>query len=53
MIDTMRQYLSQLRQETVTRLIPRLYGPDDKPSKWWTCFAKRKFMGLNGISGMN
>lgn len=42
--DLMRQYISQLRQETVNRLVERIY-PDGKLSKWWTCFAKRKFMG--------
>ncbi|KAI9143353.1 putative ARC18-subunit of the Arp2/3 complex [Paraphysoderma sedebokerense] len=42
--DLMRQYISQLRQETVNRLVERIYA-DGKLSKWWTCFAKRKFMG--------
>jgi actin related protein 2/3 complex subunit 3 len=40
----MRQYLLQLRQETGIRLIEKVYGSDGKPSKWWLCFAKKKFM---------
>ncbi|XP_014203733.1 actin-related protein 2/3 complex subunit 3 [Copidosoma floridanum] len=42
--DTMRQYLLQIRQETGLRLIDKVYGSDGKPSKWWLCFAKKKFM---------
>ncbi|KAL6066882.1 subunit of the Arp2/3 complex, variant 3 [Balamuthia mandrillaris] len=43
--DTIRQYLTQLRQETGLRLVQRVYGTDDTtPSKWWTCFSKRKFL---------
>ena len=28
--------------------------PDGKPSKWWTCFAKKRFMekSLSGPGGM-
>ncbi|KAK4050035.1 subunit of the Arp2/3 complex [Microbotryomycetes sp. JL221] len=45
--DSLRQYLTQARQETVIRLIERIYTPESqgKPSKWWMCFQKRKFMG--------
>jgi len=39
-----RQYLTQLRQEVGQRLIEKVYGADGKPSKWWMCFVKRKFM---------
>ncbi|KAL7288571.1 hypothetical protein TKK_0017310 [Trichogramma kaykai] len=42
--DAMRQYFLQLRQETGARLIEKVYGADGKPSKWWLCFAKKKFM---------
>ncbi|XP_001608249.1 actin-related protein 2/3 complex subunit 3 [Nasonia vitripennis] len=42
--DAMRQYLLQIRQETGSRLIEKVYGADGKPSKWWLCFAKKKFM---------
>ncbi|KAL1923500.1 uncharacterized protein VTP21DRAFT_8480 [Calcarisporiella thermophila] len=41
--DILRQYMSQLRQELANRLVERVYV-DGKPSKWWMCFAKRKFM---------
>ncbi|KAI8807630.1 actin-related protein 2/3 complex subunit 3 [Cladochytrium replicatum] len=55
-IETYRQYLQQLRQETSTRLIAKIYDPaitqGDKPSKWWMCFAKRKFMNLSNVSGL-
>ncbi|CAG8638177.1 10796_t:CDS:2 [Acaulospora morrowiae] len=40
----LRQYLTQARQELANRLIDRVYVVDNKPSKWWMCFQKRKFM---------
>ncbi|KND01038.1 uncharacterized protein SPPG_04131 [Spizellomyces punctatus DAOM BR117] len=46
--DTLRQYLSQLRQECATRLVVKVYD-GDRPSKWWMCFSKRKFMGLPNV----
>uniref|UniRef100_U5EMZ1 Actin-related protein 2/3 complex subunit 3 n=1 Tax=Corethrella appendiculata TaxID=1370023 RepID=U5EMZ1_9DIPT len=43
--DLMRQYLQQLRQEIGIRVCERVFsGEDGKPSKWWLCFAKKKFM---------
>lgn len=42
--DLMRQYFLQLRQETGIRICEKVYGEDGKPSKWWLCFAKKKFM---------
>ena len=44
--DTLRQYFLQLRHETGSRLCDRVFdsSPDGRPSKWWTCFAKRRFM---------
>lgn len=43
--DTMRAYIQQLRQEIGARLVEKVFDPEtDKPSKWWMCFAKRKFM---------
>eukprot|EP01090_Pellita_catalonica_P020296 TRINITY_DN718_c0_g1_i1.p1 TRINITY_DN718_c0_g1~~TRINITY_DN718_c0_g1_i1.p1 ORF type:complete len:157 (-),score=25.13 TRINITY_DN718_c0_g1_i1:435-905(-) len=43
--DTARQYLTQLRQETGKRLVEIVFKGDDMtPSKWWTCFNKRKFL---------
>ncbi|CAD0204491.1 unnamed protein product [Chrysodeixis includens] len=43
--DLMRQYLQQMRHETGIRVCEKVFATDDaKPSKWWLCFAKRKFM---------
>ncbi|KAF7992761.1 hypothetical protein HCN44_005105 [Aphidius gifuensis] len=42
--DQMRQYLQQIRQETAARLVEKVYSENGKPSKWWLCFAKKKFM---------
>eukprot|EP00088_Acartia_fossae_P018990 TRINITY_DN21015_c0_g1_i1.p1 TRINITY_DN21015_c0_g1~~TRINITY_DN21015_c0_g1_i1.p1 ORF type:complete len:191 (-),score=38.21 TRINITY_DN21015_c0_g1_i1:222-761(-) len=43
--DAMRQYFLQLRHETGQRLVEKVFtSPDSKPSKWWTCFAKKRFM---------
>ena len=49
--EELRKYLSQLRQELGYRLIDRVFdagltGGEDKPSKWWTCFAKKKFLNV-------
>ncbi|KAF8251162.1 ARP2/3 complex, 21 kDa p21-Arc subunit [Wilcoxina mikolae CBS 423.85] len=44
--DTLRGYISQMRQELAMRLIARLYADGTgKPSKWWLSFTKRRFMG--------
>ncbi|KAJ9231341.1 hypothetical protein DTO280E4_8680 [Paecilomyces variotii] len=43
--ETLRQYISQVRQEIAVRLHARLYPGGVGPSKWWLSFAKRKFMG--------
>lgn len=45
-LDQMRQYIQQLRQELVARLVEQIYV-NGKPSKWWMCFSKRKFMNLS------
>lgn len=43
--DNMRAYLQQIRQETGIRMCEKVFDPaTDKPSKWWMCFVKRKFM---------
>jgi len=42
--DSMRSYLTQCRQELGLRLVEKVFADGDKPSKWWTCFARRKFM---------
>lgn len=43
-IDLLRQYLTQIRQEVALRLVPLVYTDPTKPSKWWMCFSKRKFL---------
>ena len=44
--ETLRAYVSQVRQELASRLHARLFeGGSQGPSKWWMSFAKRKFMG--------
>jgi actin related protein 2/3 complex subunit 3 len=52
-LDTMRSYFQQLRQEIAVRLVEKIYSASytdteggKRPSKWWVCFAKRKFMNL-------
>ncbi|KAL5636602.1 hypothetical protein ACGC1H_000528 [Rhizoctonia solani] len=43
--DYLRSYLAQVRQELAARLVERLYADGTgKPSKWWLCFTKRRFM---------
>ena len=42
--DQMRQYFIQLRQELGQRLVEKVFTPEGKPSKWWMCFTKRRFM---------
>nr|CAB3223166.1 actin-related protein 2/3 complex subunit 3-like [Phallusia mammillata] len=41
--DQMKAYLQQIQHETGERLLDRVFV-DGKPSKWWLCFSKRKFM---------
>lgn len=49
--ELFRQYFLQLRQEVGYRLVERVYASENsKPSKWWVCFAKRKFMDIT-LSG--
>ncbi|MCJ1237055.1 subunit of the Arp2/3 complex [Varicellaria rhodocarpa] len=43
--ESLRQYLSQVRQELAIRLLQRVYAGGNTPSKWWLSFTKRKFMG--------
>lgn len=42
--EFLRAYLTQLRQEVGLRVTEKVFGEDGKPSKWWLCFAKKKFM---------
>eukprot|EP00911_Craspedida_sp_UC1_P001174 UC1_evm1s884 len=44
--DELRAYLLQCRQELGSRLAEICIDEKTgRPSKWWTCFAKRKFLG--------
>lgn len=52
--DELRAYLLQARQELSARLAEIVIDPNSgKPSKWWMCFTKRKFLGqsLDGAGG--
>eukprot|EP01116_Phalansterium_solitarium_P009664 TRINITY_DN23914_c0_g1_i1.p2 TRINITY_DN23914_c0_g1~~TRINITY_DN23914_c0_g1_i1.p2 ORF type:complete len:176 (-),score=60.61 TRINITY_DN23914_c0_g1_i1:225-752(-) len=43
--DTLRTYLTQVRQELGLRLVARVYARNATvPDKWWMCFLKRKFL---------
>ncbi|KAF2087525.1 ARP2/3 complex subunit Arc18 [Saccharata proteae CBS 121410] len=42
--ETLRQYISQMRQELARRLLDRIYADGEAPSKYWLSFTKRKFM---------
>lgn len=42
--ELLRAYLTQVRQEVGMRVCDKVFGEDGKPSKWWLCFAKKKFM---------
>jgi len=43
--DMMKTYIQQIRQECGVRMCEKVFDPEtDKPSKWWMCFVKRKFM---------
>ena len=43
--DDLRAYLLQCRQETGVRLAEMVCKDSEKPSKWWMCFTKRRFLG--------
>mmetsp|Transcript_30599 Transcript_30599/g.75091 ORF Transcript_30599/g.75091 Transcript_30599/m.75091 type:complete len:178 (-) Transcript_30599:241-774(-) len=45
--DDLRSYMKQLREETGLRVIKVAFTPEGKPNKFWTAFAKRKFMGCS------
>lgn len=46
--DTLRGYLSQLRQELAERLLTHVYAEtQDRPSKFWLAFSRKRFMGLS------
>lgn len=45
-VEMMKNYIMQLRQECSYRLVERVFNDpvSNKPSKWWICFSRRKFM---------
>ncbi|CAF0710076.1 unnamed protein product [Brachionus calyciflorus] len=43
--EDLRAYIKQIRIETGLRICNKVYEEHgDKPSKWWLCFAKKRFM---------
>ncbi|VDM70177.1 unnamed protein product [Strongylus vulgaris] len=49
--ETMRSYLQQMRQELGMRLCELAFpDPSTKPSKWWLCFARKRFMDKGLVS---
>ncbi|ELP88200.1 hypothetical protein EIN_224430 [Entamoeba invadens IP1] len=43
--DTVKQYLTAIRNETGLRLCEAIFkNGGNRPDKWWMCFNKRKFM---------
>lgn len=46
--EELKKYFTQVRQEVGHRLIQRVFdqtlSKDGKPSKWWICFARKKFL---------
>lgn len=43
--EELRAFIKQLRLETGLRVCAKVYEEHgDKPSKWWLCFAKKRFM---------
>ncbi|VDM92009.1 unnamed protein product [Onchocerca ochengi] len=50
-VNLMRSYLLQLRQELGTRLLEHVFDANnERPSKWWMCFARRRFMDKGLVS---
>lgn len=51
-VELMKSYLTQIRQECSLRLVHRVFNEHNitKPSKWWTCFSKRRFMDISSIT---
>eukprot|EP00941_MAST-03F_sp_MAST-3F-sp1_P006289 g6289.t1 len=44
--EKLRNYLTQLRKELLTRMLEILYNDAGEPNKWWFQFHKMKFMGM-------
>lgn len=45
--EDFKAYFKQAREETAQRLIKLAFTSEGKPSKFWVCFAKRKFMNTS------
>merc|ERR1711890_149412 len=49
--EEMKKYMVQLRHETGGRLVEKVWDPEmsseGNPNKWWTCWAKRKFLNVS------
>lgn len=44
-MDLLKTYIQQFRQELASRLLERLYrDSQEKPSKFWLAFTRRRFM---------
>eukprot|EP00285_Hemiselmis_virescens_P014481 CAMPEP_0173392036 /NCGR_PEP_ID=MMETSP1356-20130122/18723_1 /TAXON_ID=77927 ORGANISM="Hemiselmis virescens, Strain PCC157" /NCGR_SAMPLE_ID=MMETSP1356 /ASSEMBLY_ACC=CAM_ASM_000847 /LENGTH=173 /DNA_ID=CAMNT_0014349747 /DNA_START=111 /DNA_END=629 /DNA_ORIENTATION=+ len=43
-LEELKAYMKQLREETGQRVCKVGFTPEGKPNKFWTAFAKRKFM---------
>ncbi|KAA6374068.1 MAG: putative arp2 3 complex 21 kd subunit, partial [Streblomastix strix] len=41
--DTLNMYMKQIREETVVRLLEKIYDKGTL-NKWWLAFSKRKFL---------
>merc|ERR1719348_2529701 len=45
--EELQKYMTQLRQATGLKLVERVFQEsDNRPSKWWTCWSKRKFLNV-------
>jgi actin related protein 2/3 complex subunit 3 len=51
MIDALRAYLTQARQEMALRLLDKVYdgGKSVGPSKWWMCFQVRSRSSISAL----
>ena len=49
--EDLRNYIKQIRIETGLRICNKVFEDNpDRPSKWWLCFAKKRFMDKTLIS---
>merc|ERR1719348_603800 len=45
--EELRKLMTQLCQVTGMKLVERVFHEsDNRPSKWWTCWSKRKFLNV-------